>query len=489
MEKKTKGRVPEYSVASLSQFTTTGTTSSTIDYLLDGVGNWITTSADGTAVSSTVNSLDQFTTSGSVAYAYDLAGRLTEASGPDGTTGYSWDTTGRLAQVSLPTGTTVTYTYDVDGNLTTRTQTPGTTSGGDYTSVDYLYDTRTGLPHAVAASDGTWWLYVDGHPIAQHTDGQTFYLHSDIHDDIRLTTDSTGTVTDTFTWTTDGVLEARTGSTPITVGYRGETTDPANNLIWLRARWYDPVSARFLSADPWMGNPSTPVSLNRYLYANADPTNLHDPTGLEPEQATLAGQVNTMVVAATLFAIRVAPYTAILAEIATVLMVINSTHDTPVGVDDSNDDEGIDLRNDAAPATQTGSSGVNPPRIASPTYCQPSPSDPGQSSRIEPADWNDHIYPRHIDNAVYADKSKFSPAEDISSLICEALGSTPRAAGSTSSGLTARTYDMGRPIGNDIASGPTQFVTVFTRADGSVVTAHPGWPSPGNLPIGVGFTP
>ncbi len=87
-------------------------------------------------------------------------------------------------------------------------------------------------------------------------------------------------MTDTFTYSVDGQVTARTGTTPVSVGWNGEYTDPATGMVWLRARWYDPASARFITADPWQGNPATPVSLNRYLYANADPINNTDPTGL-----------------------------------------------------------------------------------------------------------------------------------------------------------------------------------------------------------------
>ena len=96
---------------------------------------------------------------------------------------------------------------------------------------------------------------------------------------MRVATDAAGAVTDTWTYSVDGQLTARTGTTPVTVGWRGETHDTTTGLIWLRARWYDPATARFLSADPWHGNPANPISLNRYVYANADPVNMHDPTG------------------------------------------------------------------------------------------------------------------------------------------------------------------------------------------------------------------
>ena len=165
------------------------------------------------------------------------------------------------------------YSYDLAGNIVARTE------AGD--TVEFVYDSLTGLPRAVSASDGSWWVYADGLPLAQHTStGSTAYLHTDIRGDVRVATDATGAVTDTWTYTVDGQLTARTGTTPVSVGGRGETHDTTTGLIWLRARWYDPATARFLSADPWHGNPANPISLNRYVYANADPVNMHDPTGL-----------------------------------------------------------------------------------------------------------------------------------------------------------------------------------------------------------------
>lgn len=51
-------------------------------------------------------------------------------------------------------------------------------------------------------------------------------------------------------------------------------------MIYLRARWYDPVSGRFLRRDPAIGDPLTPASLNAYSYANASALVLADPYGL-----------------------------------------------------------------------------------------------------------------------------------------------------------------------------------------------------------------
>ena len=47
----------------------------------------------------------------------------------------------------------------------------------------------------------------------------------------------------------------------------------------VRARWYDPGSARFTTRDPFAGCPKTPYSLHPYQYAYANPVVHVDPSG------------------------------------------------------------------------------------------------------------------------------------------------------------------------------------------------------------------
>ncbi|MGA9672319.1 MAG: RHS repeat-associated core domain-containing protein, partial [Terracidiphilus sp.] len=71
--------------------------------------------------------------------------------------------------------------------------------------------------------------------------------------------------------------------------YRGEQFDSDLGLYYLRARYYNPATGRFLSRDPEGGKAKDPVSLHKYLYANGDPVNGWDPTGRQdaPEFALL----------------------------------------------------------------------------------------------------------------------------------------------------------------------------------------------------------
>lgn len=83
-----------------------------------------------------------------------------------------------------------------------------------------------------------------------------------------------------------GNLLNKTGTTPNEMLYRGEQWDSDLGLYYLRARYYNPQTGRFMSRDPNNpkiinadGYPIDPILLHKYLYAGGDPVNAIDPTG------------------------------------------------------------------------------------------------------------------------------------------------------------------------------------------------------------------
>ncbi|HTB97511.1 MAG TPA: RHS repeat-associated core domain-containing protein [Terracidiphilus sp.] len=60
---------------------------------------------------------------------------------------------------------------------------------------------------------------------------------------------------------------------------RREQYDSDLGFYYLRARYYNPLSGRFMSRDPEDGQPFVPKTLHKYLYANGDPINGIDPSG------------------------------------------------------------------------------------------------------------------------------------------------------------------------------------------------------------------
>jgi RHS repeat-associated protein len=98
-----------------------------------------------------------------------------------------------------------------------------------------------------------------------------------------------GVLTDSYTYDAFGEPLSSTGTTTNSYRYTGEQLDANTNFYYLRARYYDPAIGRFSVTDPLEGRINTPLSMHRYLYADADPVNKIDPSGKLGIAAVLVG--------------------------------------------------------------------------------------------------------------------------------------------------------------------------------------------------------
>ncbi len=62
-------------------------------------------------------------------------------------------------------------------------------------------------------------------------------------------------------------------------GYNGESYDYITGLQYLRSRYYDPATGRFLTQDTVQGDVMNPLTQNLYAYCGNNPLNLIDPSG------------------------------------------------------------------------------------------------------------------------------------------------------------------------------------------------------------------
>jgi RHS repeat-associated protein len=69
----------------------------------------------------------------------------------------------------------------------------------------------------------------------------------------------------------------QSGALPDPFGFTGELHH--NDLVYLRARWYDPGEGTLLGRDPFAGFDTLPYSLHPYQYGYSDPVRYSDPTG------------------------------------------------------------------------------------------------------------------------------------------------------------------------------------------------------------------
>jgi RHS repeat-associated protein len=106
----------------------------------------------------------------------------------------------------------------------------------------------------------------------------SFYMY-DGGGSVRKLTNSLAVVTDEYEYDAFGNSFTKVGTTPNNYLYRGEQYDSDLGLYYLRARYYNPATGRFLSRDPEDGYSRDPKTLHKYLYAGGDPVNAEDPTG------------------------------------------------------------------------------------------------------------------------------------------------------------------------------------------------------------------
>jgi len=249
----------------------------------DAVGNrTIETLSPFARIVSTYDADNRLLTAGKTTFAYDADGNeilKQPVLGP--ATAYAYDAANRL--IGAATGkTTSTFDYDGDGNRISQTVGAGTYS--------YLNDVTTSLPVVLEESGA------DGN--IAYTYGLRLVSESSTHFDYFYHYDGLGSViglSDDWGRPSAAYLYDPWGNALLTIPdavgtknkfrFTDEALDPGTDFYYLRARYYDPSTARFMTRDGFSGLVTRPLSLNRFAYGLNQPTNVSDPSGFAPDQA------------------------------------------------------------------------------------------------------------------------------------------------------------------------------------------------------------
>jgi RHS repeat-associated protein len=206
------------------------------------------------------------------------------------------------------------YTYNGDGDRVKQEKNSVVT--------EYVQDSNPKNARVLMETTGsTSTYYVYGHDLLYTIEGATpHFLHTDSLGSTVAVTDANGDIEQTFAYDIFGELRKASGSGGATYTFTGEENDH-DGLVYLRARYYEPMTGRFTSRDPFPADAVDTQTFNRYVYVKNNPTNYVDPSGevaflaalAAPEGVAAAAAIGTALVAA-------APYVKATGQAVTALL-------------------------------------------------------------------------------------------------------------------------------------------------------------------------
>ncbi len=218
-------------------------------------------------------------------FAYDSRGNLTgDAETGLAVTSYAYDLGNRLTGIDAAgTANDASYAYDALGRIASRTVNSVTDTysyAGATAEAVRILTGSTALDSAVDATAGR---------LAAASGSTVNFLLPDLHGSVAgsLSSDqSTVTSATRYDAYGDTIATGAAGGTPVGNAawrYQGRLDISPSGLgtplYAMGARLYDPGVGAFTSLDTVAGSAQSPLSMNRFLYAQADPTTLVDPTG------------------------------------------------------------------------------------------------------------------------------------------------------------------------------------------------------------------
>ena len=198
-------------------------------------------------------------------YRYNKNGQQTEKTTLAGTTKYMYDVLGQLIQENNHI-----YTYDRAGNRTS-VQT-------DDRREIYSYDrgrlrNRTVERQQDPAGSQTYTYRYDAQENTL-SDGENTYLYDCLNRITEVKTKAGDIQKNHYAYDAFGNRTVEEETVENRFGFAGEMLDAVTGQYYLRARFYNPVIARFLSEDTYYGD-----GLNLYSYCHNNPVGYVDPSG------------------------------------------------------------------------------------------------------------------------------------------------------------------------------------------------------------------
>ncbi|HYG22219.1 MAG TPA: TonB-dependent receptor plug domain-containing protein [Verrucomicrobiae bacterium] len=213
-------------------------------------------------------------------YSYDGRGRMTASPGRT----YGWNAASQLIRAGG-----VTNAFNGVGNLLARSTSAAT--------ITYHYNHAIHRVPIVAEQNAAnsafqrYYVWTPDGRLLYSIDGaggnSVTYYHFDLNGSTLALSSAAGALSAAYAYSPYGLIVAQSGAADQPFRYAGQygvRWDSDAQLYHMRARFYDPLTARFLSRDPLWPMLSDPLSLNPYAYAANNPLQFIDPAGTRNER-------------------------------------------------------------------------------------------------------------------------------------------------------------------------------------------------------------
>ena len=249
-------------------------------------GDWVTTAqrnysydaaGNRTDLSASYTTGNRITNFNSCTYATDYDGNVTNRTCAGDTVSFVW-TADNLLRSAMVNGSTNTYHYDAGGRLARK-------DAGATPSRHFVWDGASLLAElngtaTAKVGEYSWYPGLDV-PHAVITGTTPHYAHQDALGNVLALTAGVSSLSRNYAYDDWGTLTQGTDYAGLSGADRSRWkgalwAGPEADLYYMRNRWYEPRSGRFLSEDPI----GLAGGINVYAYAMDDPINRRDPMGL-----------------------------------------------------------------------------------------------------------------------------------------------------------------------------------------------------------------
>ena len=192
---------------------------------------------------------------------------------------FTWEN-GRILKTVKTDDNEVNMKYDSNGMRIQKDDNNRT--------VNYHYDGKGNLTGLTYGENTIYFYYnSDGEVTSMSFDNSMYYYIKNLQGDVVKIVDQGGTIVVTYTYDSLGKIINMTDTTTYNIGsinpfrYRGYVYDSETGLYYLKSRYYDPETGRFINADVYCDTMSSIFGTNMFTYCNNNSVNQVDPEGMD----------------------------------------------------------------------------------------------------------------------------------------------------------------------------------------------------------------